>query len=148
MIRAVLIATASLLLLAFSSASAAVEPLVGIWQLDHQEMNGQKKETEALTLRISAEGDKFLFAFSVPVNNIDFVSLSYAAKLDGTESDVKNAHGDKVGTVQLTTTGRSHYKLVLKGENHPDTIVQLSISADGKTLTSESSHLVQTFSRH
>jgi|GEM_PF-5546895 len=144
--RALLITAA--LLLAVVASGWAAEPLVGTWQLDHQELNGQKKETEPVTLRISPDGDKYLFAFSVPVNNIDFVSMTYAAKLDGTEAEVKNARGVKVGTVQITNAGSSHYKVVLKGENRPESTALLIVSGNGNTLTSESSHLVQTFSRH
>lgn len=142
------------LLLAAAGAWAA-EPILGTWQLDHQELNGQTKETEPETLRISAQSDRLLFAFSVPVNNIDFVSMTYSAKLDGSEADVKNAQGTKVGTVQVTKSSPSQYKVVLKGTGRPDAIGHLTVSADGKTLTSESdatqaghqAHLVQSFVR-
>lgn len=146
---------AALSLLAFCASGWAAEPLIGLWQLDHQELNGQKRETEQLRLRVSADGDKYLFAFSVPVNNIDFISMTYSAKLDGTAADVKNVRGEKVGTVQVTTPSPSHYKLLLKGENRPDTTALLTVSKDGNSLTSDSTstqeghsaHLVQTFSR-
>ena len=157
---------AAWLAVALTTIAGAADPLVGVWQLDHQELNGQKKESEQLTLRISPDGDKYSFAFAVPVNNIDFVSLTYSAKPDGTEAEIKNARGEKVGTVQLTTSTHLHYKLLMKGTNRPDTTVLLTVSADNKTLTSESdsnqsssnqpssnqaSHparLVQTFFRH
>jgi hypothetical protein len=147
---------AALICLGFTAAARAAEPLVATWQLEHQELNGEKRETEPLILRVSADGDKLLFAFSVPVNNISFVSLSYTAKLDGTEADVKNARGTKVGTVQITRPSASHYIIIMKGENRPDTTVLLTVSADGNALTSESHsmqsgkpvRLVQTFSRH
>ena len=157
--KAVLFTTV-LLSLAFTASDRAAEPptqpLVGTWQLDHQELNGQKRETEPLTLRITPDGDKFIFSFSVLVNNIDFVSMTYTAKLDGTEADIKNARGEKVGTVQITIPTPSHYTLLLKSEKHPETTVHLTVSADGKTLTSESNsgpadhtaHLVQSFLRH
>lgn len=154
--RRIVLVSAALFWLAFSASGWAAEPLVGTWQLEHQELNGEKKETEPLTLRITLEGDKFLFAFSVPVNNINFVSLTYSVKLDGSEADVKNSRGAKIGTIQITSAGPSRYKLILKGTNHPETTGKLSISPDGKTLTSESDttlaghtdHLVQTFSAH
>ena len=154
--RRAVLKSAALTLLALIASGWAAEPLIGTWQLDHQELNGRKKETEPLTLRISADGDKYAFAFAVLVNNIDFVSMSYTAKLDGTEAEVKNAQGVKVGTIQITTLRPSHYKLLLKGENRPETTGILTVSADGKTLTSEtdtsmadrSAHLVQSFSRH
>src|ERR1700685_822786 len=96
---------------------AAPEPLVGTWRLDSQEVNGQKSNSEPLTLKVTQAGDKLAFAFSVPVNNVYFVSMTYTAKLDGSEADVKNAKGDKVGTIQMTTGGPAQYKLTLKGPN-------------------------------
>ena len=153
--RRVLSVSAAILLVALVAAGWAAEPLVGTWQLDHQELDGHKKETEPMTLRISPEGDKFLFAFSVPVNNIDFVSMTYSAKLDGSEADVKDARGNKVGTVRITSPEPSHYRLILKGENRPETTAHLSVSKDGNTLVSDSGagdaghspHLVQSFVR-
>jgi hypothetical protein len=155
MTRSVL-AWAAFLTLALTSSGAATEPLVGIWRLDHQELNGQNKEIESMTLRISADGDKFLFAFAVPVNHIDFVSMSYTAKLDGTEADVKNAQQVKVGTVQITRAKPAQYKFVLKSGSGRESVGRLTVSPDGKTLTSESdssqagqaTHLVQSFSKH
>jgi hypothetical protein len=138
---------------------AAPEPIVGTWRLDSQEVNGQKSNAEPLTLKVSEEGDKLAFAFSVPVNNVYFVSNSYTVKLDGSEADVKNAKGDKVGVVQMTSGGPSQYKIILKGPNRPDSSGKLTVSPDGKTLTSEqdtaqagpggrSIHSRQSFSRY
>jgi hypothetical protein len=144
----------------FSTAvNAAPEPLLGTWRLDSQEVNGQKSNAEPLTLKITQAGDKLAFAFSVPVNDVYFVSMTYTVKLDGSEADVKNAKGDKVGTVQMSASGPSQYKLTLKGPNHPDSSGRLTVSADGKTLTSEtdtvqagpggrSTHSKQLFARY
>ena len=155
MTRAVLL-SAALVSLALTASAWAAEPLVGIWRLDHQELNGQAKDIEPLTLRISPDGDKFLFAFAVPVNNIDFVSMTYTSKLDGTEAEVKNAQRVKVGTIQIIRPKPSQYKFVLKGDHGRESSGSLTVSTDGKTLTSESdstqggqtAHLVQSFSRH
>lgn len=154
MTRAMVMAAAILFQAAAGSAWAA-EPLVGTWRLERQELNGEKANFEALTLRITKSGDKLAFAFSVPVNNVHFVSMSYEVRLDGTEADVKNGQGATVGTIKMTSTGASLYKLTLSGPNRPQTSGKLSVSADGKTLTSESdaaqaghpAHLVQVFSR-
>ena len=137
----------------------APEPLIGTWRLDSQEVNGQKSNAEPLTLKVSESGDKLAFAFSVPVNNVYFVSMTYTVKLDGSESDVKNSQGEKIGTIQVTSGGPSQYKLVLKGPNRPDSAGKLTVSPDGKTLTSEtdtvqggqggrSMHSRQLFSRY
>jgi len=137
---------------------AAPDPLIGVWRLDSQEVNGQKANAEPLTLKITGDGDKLDFAFSVPVNNVYFVSMRYTVKLDGSEADVKNSNGDKIGTIEMTAIGPSQYKLILKGPNRPDSSGRLTVSSDGKTLTSEtdtvrggqggrSMHSKQLFSR-
>jgi len=138
---------------------AAPEPLVGTWRLDSQEVNGQKTNSEPLTLKVTQAGDKLAFAFSVPVNNVYFVSMTYTVKLDGSESEVKNSQGEKIGTIQVTSGGPSQYKLILKGPNRPDSAGKLTVSPDGKTLSSEtdtvqggqggrSMHSRQLFSRY
>jgi hypothetical protein len=142
-----------------SAICAAPEPLVGTWRLDSQEVNGQKSDAEPLTLKISQDGDKLAFAFSIPVNNVYFVSMTYTVKLDGSEADVKNSQGQKMGTIQMTASGPSQYKLILKGPNRPDSSGKLTVSPDGKTLSSEqdtvpggpsarSMHSRQIFSRY
>jgi hypothetical protein len=147
------------LILVTAAVYAAPEPLLGTWRLDSQEVNGQKTNSEPLTLKVSPAGDKLAFAFSVPVNDVYFVSMTYTVKLDGSEADVKNARGEKVGTIQMTAGGPSQYKLVLKGPNRPDSSGKLTVSPDGKTMTSEqdttqagpsgrSTHSKQLFSRY
>jgi hypothetical protein len=122
-------------------------------------VNGQKSNAEPLTLKIAQDGDKLAFAFSVPVNNVYFVSRTYTVKLDGSEADIKNSQGEKLGTVQMTVSGPSQYKLILKGPNRPDSSGKLTVSPDGKTLNSEqdtapggpsglSMHSKQIFSRY
>jgi hypothetical protein len=133
----------------------AADPLIGTWRLQSQEVNGEKTNSEALTLRVSQSGDKLAFAFSVPVNNVDFVSMSYTVRVDGSEGDVKNAQGAKIGTIKLSPAGPSRYSMTLKGANRPESSGKLAVSADGKTLTSESDtlqagrtiHSKQSFSR-
>ena|SRR5665213_2548252 len=138
---------------------AAQEPLLGTWRLDSQEVNGQKTNSEPLTLKVVQSGDRLAFAFSVPVNNVYFVSMTYSVKLDGSEADVKNSQGEKIGTIQMTSGGPAQYKLILKGPNRPDSSGKLTVSPDGKTLTSEtntvqggtggrSMHSRQLFSRY
>ncbi len=133
--------------LVFMANARAAEPLVGTWLLERQELNGAKTNFEPLTLRISQSGDNFSFAFSVPVNKVHFVSMSYTVRLDGTEADVKNGQGEKIGAIKITKAGGSQYNLTLSGPNRPQTSGQLTVSADGKHLTSESGHLIQVFSR-
>ncbi|MGD0299913.1 MAG: hypothetical protein ABSE86_22705 [Bryobacteraceae bacterium] len=141
------------LLVAVGLARAG-EPIAGTWRLERQELNGEKGNFDPLTLRIAQSGDKLAFAFSVPINNIHYVSMTYTVRLDGTEADVKNGQGEKLGTIKLTKAG-SRYKFILSGANRPQTSGTLTVSPDGKSLTCESDavqggrnvHLMQLFSR-
>jgi hypothetical protein len=144
-----------ILLLAAAQAWAA-EPLVGRWLLKTQEVGGQQTDSDPLTLRIVQRGNSFEFGYSLPVNNIQFVSMSFASRLDGAEADVKNSQGNKIGTVKITKAGASLYKVVLEGPNRPSAVGTMTVSADGKTLTSDSDasvpgkgpvHTHQIFSR-
>jgi hypothetical protein len=152
--RALVVAVTAAIQAAMVHAWAA-DPLLGTWRLDRQEVNGEKTNSGPLTLKVSQTGDKLEFAFSVPVNNVYHVSMTYTLKLNGDEADVRNAHGEKVGTVRMTSGGASQYKLTLKGPNRPDSSGLLTVSPDGKTMTSEadtvqsgrSMHSRQIFSR-
>lgn len=146
------------LAVAFSALPAfAAEPLIGRWVLTSQEVGGQKSAAEDLTLRIIPTGKALEFAYSVPVNNIQFVSLRFSARLDGTEADVTNGKSQKIGSVKVTKSGASAYRIVIAGPNRPTASGTMTVSADGKTLTSESEatprgqsapvHTVQVFSR-
>jgi hypothetical protein len=144
-----------ILLLAAAQAWAA-EPLVGRWLLKSQEVGGQQTDADQLTLRIVQRGNAFEFGYSLPVNDIQFVSMSFASHLDGTDAEVKNSHGEKIGTVKVTKAGGSRYKVVLEGPNRPTASGSMTVSADGKTLTCDSdanvpgrgpTHTHQIFSR-
>jgi hypothetical protein len=147
---------ATLILLLAAAQAWAAEPLVGRWLLKSQEVGGQQTDADPLTLRIVQRGNSFEFGYSVPVNNIQFVSMSFASHLDGTEAEVKNSQGNKIGTVKITKAGAALYKVVLEGPNRPSAVGTMTVSADGKTLTSESdtnlprqgpTHTRQIFSR-
>jgi len=152
------IRTAGLVIMMLSAGLVrAAEPLQGRWLLVAQEIGGQKTDVDELTLRVIPSGQMLEFAYSVPVNNIQFVSLRFKVRPDGTEADVTNANGKKVGTVKVTKSGALQYKVVLQGENKPTASGTITVSADGKTLTSESeskqpgqsavTRMVQVFAR-
>ena len=135
---------------ALAPSLSAAEALVGTWRLARQELNGQAGDFEPLTLQVAQAGDKLSFAFSMPVNEIYFVSLTYTLRLDGSAADIKNANG-----IQMTLSA-SQYTFNMKGPGRPDSQGTLTVSADGKTLISESGatqsgrpmHSKQTFSRY
>ncbi|SPE42534.1 exported hypothetical protein [Candidatus Sulfopaludibacter sp. SbA3] len=134
----------------------AAEPIAGKWLLKSQQVAGQETTSRPLTLRITQAGDALEFEYSVMVNQKQEVSLRFAARLDGSEADVKNSAGSKIGTAKVKRFGSSQYLVMLEGANRPTTSGRLTLSGNGKTLVSESdatapggakTHTVQTFER-
>jgi hypothetical protein len=147
--------TAAIVAYVLTTSLSAADPLVGIWRLQRQEINGEKGEVEPLALQVSPAGDRLSFAFSVPINDIYFVTLTYTLRLNGSDADIKDANGQTIGTIQMTRNGSGQYQLIMKGPARPESRGTLTISADGKTLISESDarpsgrllHSKQTFAR-
>jgi len=154
-----LIALAIVFSIGLNSAASpllAAEPLVGLWRLQRQEINGTAADVEPLALQVNqARGDRLRFAFSVPMPEVYFVTITYTLRLDGSSADIMDGNNQKVGTIQMTRSGPGQYVFTMKGPNKPDSQGKLTISADGKTLTSESDatqsgravHSKQIFSR-
>ena|SRR5580692_10049121 len=150
-------ATAGLAIVLSVAPARAAEPLLGRWLLVSQQIDGQKTAVDELTLRIVMRGQTLEFGYSVPVNNIQFVSLRFAARPDGSEAEVTNANGQKMGTVKVTKVSPLQYKILLQGKDRPLAPGTMTVSADHKTLTSESeskrpgqasaTRMVQIFSR-
>jgi hypothetical protein len=157
-VRRILRSAPSLLWLITIAPGWAAEPLVGHWLLTSQEIGGQNRENpDPLLLRITPNGKAFEFAYSVPINDIQFVAMKFAARLDGSGVDIKDAQGKTIGTAKVTKAGALQYKLDIQGPARPTASVTMTVSADGKTLTSTSdsmasgknsaSHTVQVFVR-
>ncbi len=89
----------------------------GRWLLVRQEIGGQKKPAWELMLRVNRAGTAFDFACSVPVNDIQFVPLKFSAGFDGTEADVTNANGQKIGTVKVTRSAPCSTKSLVRSKS-------------------------------
>lgn len=127
-----------LALLTFVMPVAAADPLVGVWRLQKQEVDGQPGGAQPLVLQISDAGDALRFVFSVRTADGYVISATYTARLDGSSADIMNGSNQKMGTIQITRGGAGRYLLTMKGPNRPDGQGSLVLSADGKTLVSES----------
>lgn len=118
---------------------SAADPLVGLWRLQKQEVNGQETRVDPVALQISEAGGALTFAFSVPMPDVYFVTTTYTLRLDGPAADILNGNDQKMGTIQMKRGGAGRYLLTMKGADRPDSQGALTLSADGKTLVSESS---------
>lgn len=145
-----------LLLLSAVVQLQAADPLVGSWLLKSQQVSGQERQSRPLLLRIAQSGESLDFEYSVPTNQKQEVTLRFTARLDGSASDVKNSAGTKIGTAKVTRAGPARYRVMLEGPRRPTSSGTLTISTDGRTLTSESDtvgsdgskiHTVQVFQR-
>jgi len=141
---------------ALIATAFAAEPIAGTWLLKGQQVNGRESSSQPLTLRITQSGDLLEFAYSVPNARKQDVSLRFAARPDGSPADVRNSEGRKIGTAKVTRGGPSEYRVMLEGPNRPTSSGKLTLSSNGRTLTSVSDatapggdrlHTVQTFER-
>jgi len=132
----VLLRAAALLILATSLARAS-EPIAGKWLLTHQEVAGKETASNPLTLAITPAGKSFDFAFIVTVNDKPVVSLKFTTALDGSAAEVTGGDGKQMGTARVSRDGGS-YKVLMEGAGRPAVTTHMTISPDGKSLTSES----------
>ena len=145
----------ALAVLVLPSAVRAADALVGTWRLERQEINGESAKSAPMQLSVYEIRDSLSFAFAAQVDGQFVTTMGYRVLLNGTEADVKNAKGEKIGTVTMTIPGPMQYAITLKRPEQPATIGRLALSADGKTLTSETDtprgeqtiHMVQVFAR-
>ncbi len=130
--------------------------IAGKWLLKSQQVNGRDVQARPLTLRITPTGDVLEFAYSVTVDRRQEVSLRFAARLGGSAADVTNSGGVKIGTAKVTRGGPGQYLVMLEGPRRPTSSGKMTVSKDGKTLTSEADaiapggdklHTVQIFER-
>ena len=127
---------AALLILATSLARAG-EPIAGKWLLKHQEVAGKETTSNPLTLAITPAGKSLDFAFIVTVNEKPVVSLKFTTPLDGSAAEVTGGDGKQMGTAKVSRDGGS-YKVLMEGAGRPAVTTHMTVSPDGKTLTSES----------
>jgi hypothetical protein len=127
------------LVVAMFSKAAAPEPLIGTWILFSQTLDNQKVDTEPITLRIYPSGNALEFAYSSPLNGIHVLNLKFTSvRLDGSEGSVQDFNNKKLGSVRVTKVSPREYKIMIEGPNRPKGIGRMIVSADSKTLTSES----------
>ena len=43
------------------------------------------------------------------MNEIYFVTITYTLRLNGSDADIKDANGQKIGTIQMTRGGAGQY---------------------------------------
>jgi hypothetical protein len=115
----------------------ADEPLAGKWLLKHQEVAGKETTSNPLTLAITPAGKSLDFAFIVTVNEKPVVSLKFTTPLDGSAAEVTGGDGKQMGTAKVSRDGGS-YKVLMEGAGRPAVTTHMTVSPDGKTLTSES----------
>ena len=77
------------------------EAIAGNWLLKSQQVAGAEAPvSRPLTLRVAATGDALEFEYSVTTGQKQEISLRFTARLNGSEADVKNFAGAKIGTAR------------------------------------------------
>lgn len=132
----------------------AAEPLVGTWQMTGQKLAGKTVPPLILALKVTESGGVLQFTYSL--NHGRLVTMTFAARLNGSEVDAKDGTGAKIGTVQVTKLSGTEYKIMIKSPNKPPSPNKMTLSDGGKTLTCEAdtevskrgmTHVVQVFTK-
>ena len=110
---------------------SAAEPFSGVWKMRPSGTDGNTKQT--MTVEPVAEGLKV--TTDIDFGNGQGMSMTYVTKLDGAEVPVYSS-GKVVMTVRAKKTGPNTYEGSASGPGGTITS-KTTISADGKTLTTE-----------
>ena len=111
---------------------SAAESLIGIWKMRAAEPGS--KTTQTVTIEPVATGTKFTTV--IDFGNGTGMTMAYVIKFDGAEVPVYSA-GKEVMKIRGKKTGPNSYEGSTSGPG--GTInYKTSISADGKTMTTES----------
>jgi hypothetical protein len=143
--------------LIFCLAAIGAEPIEGVWLMKKQEITGREGTANPMQLRVTQTVQGLEFAYAMIADSAPVVTIRFTAKLDGTECEVNDKSGAVIGSARLKKAGPSEYSLQMRPANRPPSVGMLRVSADRKTLTSESDtddsrqgriHAVQVFARN
>ncbi|MGA2263637.1 MAG: hypothetical protein ABSH28_19650 [Acidobacteriota bacterium] len=123
--------------LIWAAAAQAAEPLAGSWVLTANSYDSKPAPvTIPLGLKVTESGGSLQFQYSM--NGGQLITMVFAARMDGSEVDVKDGTGKRIGSAIVHKVSANDYELVLKSPGAPDSPGKMTVSNGGNTLTCES----------
>jgi hypothetical protein len=151
--RIIIAAIACVTCLLAAPPARADEPIVGTWQMIYQKVAGERQRPLPLALKVvhSSKGLEFAYLWGREAE----ITMTFTARLDGTEAIVTDGKGAAMGIAKLNKT-KSDYRLTLQQPDRRPEPGKLTISEQGRILTVESdgvvpgkglTHIIQVFAR-
>ena len=134
------VAVALLSVVGASSLHAQSNPVVGTWKLNLEKSKFDPGPApKSLTRTIAAEGDGLKYTFEGASADGKAISYGFSVKFDGKDYPVTGAMPAGADSISAKKVDASHYEATLKKGGKVIGMSKVSVSADGKVATVDSS---------
>jgi uncharacterized Ntn-hydrolase superfamily protein len=121
------------------AAQAQANPVVGTWKLNTVKSKYSPGPVpKSLTRTVTADGDSLKYAFDGVAADGSAIVYGFTTKFDGKASPITGAIPSGADNVSATKTDDRHYTATLKKGDKLIATSKVTISADGKTTTVDS----------
>ena len=134
------VAVALLSAVGASSLHAQSNPVVGTWKLNLEKSKFDPGPApKSLTRTVAAEGDGLKYTFEGVAADGKALSYSFSVKFDGKDYPVTGAMPGGADNISAKKVDANHYDATTKKGGKVIGTAKVSVSADGKVTTVESS---------
>jgi hypothetical protein len=127
------------------AAQAQASPIVGTWKLNTAKSKYSPGPTpKSLTRTVTASGDSFTYAFEGVAGDGSAIVYGFTTKFDGKSAPVTGSIPSGADNVAGKKTDDRHYTATLKKGDKVVGTSKVTVSADGKTTTVDSTGVTAT----
>jgi uncharacterized Ntn-hydrolase superfamily protein len=139
------VAVAVLAVVGAVAAQAQSNPIVGTWKLNTAKSKyNPGPMPKSLTRTIAADGDGVKYSFEGVASDGSAIAYGFATKLDGKAAPVTGSIPNGADSISATKTDDHHYTATLKKGDKVVGSTKVTISADGKVTTVDSTGVTTT----
>jgi len=134
-----MLAVGVLAVLAGSVAQAQSSPLVGTWKLNVAKSKFEPGPgPKSLTRTVAAQGEGVKYTFDGVAADGKQLSYGFSVNFDGKDNPINGSIPSGADTISAKKTDANHFVATLKKGGKEIGISRVTVSADGKTTTVES----------
>ena len=134
------VAVALLAVVGASSLQAQGDPVAGTWKLNVTKSKFDPGPApKSQTRKVEAQGDGLKYTFDGVGADGKAMTYGFTVKFDGKDYPITGSHPSGADTVSAKKTDANHYEATLKKGGKVVSTGKVSVSADGKVTTVDSS---------
>jgi uncharacterized Ntn-hydrolase superfamily protein len=127
------------------AAQAQASPIVGTWKLNTAKSKYSPGPTpKSLTRTVTAEGDSLKYSFEGVAADGSAVAFGFTTKFDGKSTPITGSFPGGADTIKVVKKDAHHYTATLKNGDKLVSTAKVTVSADGKTSTVDSTGVTAT----